>query len=194
LLYREDSIEGRLLDGEPLAVGTVIRWISAVLASPAFWSVRAEWPDLHQEAMMRVLESLRRGRFDPGRDFRAYVQAVARYTARETALKRRRVGPGSPDSAPDGLPLPGHPAPEDTLARRQLARLVMDHAGDDCRSLLRAYFYEQKSYAQIAEARGVPVGTIKSRLARCLKNTQRALARRSRLDRAWIDSRRDDGT
>ena len=45
---------------------------------------------------------------------------------------------------------------------------VLDRASDGCRTLLVAYFMEQRSYSEIAEEHGQPVGTVKSRLFRCL--------------------------
>ena len=79
--YRADSVEGRFLRGEPEAVGLVFRWISRVLTLPRFWALREEWADLHQEVLGRVTESLRENRFDDEKDFRTYVQGVARFTA-----------------------------------------------------------------------------------------------------------------
>src|SRR3990172_1697541 len=81
LPYSEKSAEHRLLENDPEMLGSVFRWISAVLASPRFWSLRSQWADLLQDSVARVIESLREGRFDPSRNFQAYVQGVARYTA-----------------------------------------------------------------------------------------------------------------
>jgi RNA polymerase sigma-70 factor (ECF subfamily) len=171
--YRDDSIEGRLLAGDETAVALVVRWVARALAAARFWSVRDEWIDLHQEAVARVIESLRRGRFDASQDLRTYVQAVARYTALEAIHRRRR----HPETALADGPLAGPAAgPDERAAARQIARLALDCATEDCRRLLRAYFYEQKNYAEIAAVLGVPVGTIKSRLARCLEKIRKALA------------------
>src|SRR5437867_3981086 len=43
--YTEGSLERRLLDDDAAALGRVIRWVSATLTSPRFWSLREEWPD-----------------------------------------------------------------------------------------------------------------------------------------------------
>lgn len=170
--YRDDSIEGRLLADDPEAVGTVLRWIAWILVSPSFWSLRQEWPDLHQEAMTRVIESLRDGRYDAAREFRTYVQAIARYTAlhalnsRLNRLASDAIDPATAAAAPLG---------ESAAIAHQFARLALAQASDECRELIRAYFFEQKGYAEIAAGTGVPVGTVKSRLARCLDGIHRAL-------------------
>ncbi|MCI0657541.1 MAG: hypothetical protein L0170_10790, partial [Acidobacteria bacterium] len=77
--YSEHSVARRLLENDPEALGLVIRWISTALASPRFWLLRHEWPDLVQEVLSRVVESLRRERFDDSRDLRVYVQGIARF-------------------------------------------------------------------------------------------------------------------
>lgn len=175
--YRADSVEGRLIAGDDAAVAQVVRWIAQVLASPRFWALRAEWLDLHQDAMARVLESLHRERFDPTQDFRTYVQAVARYTAFEAMTLRRRGAAAIGTDAAAAATVPDlRPWPEEKAASLQVARLALDRASTECRALIRAYFFEQRNYAEIAATLGVPVGTVKSRLARCLEKTQRMLA------------------
>ena len=59
-----------------------------------------------QEVLGRVIASLRAGRFDPERDFRTYVQGVARFTA-FTALSRR---PPEVPASEDGPELPDEAA------------------------------------------------------------------------------------
>lgn len=174
MTYRRDSLEARLVRDDPEAVGEVSRWIAEVVASPRFWLLRSEWPDLHQESLLRVLESLQRERFDPSRDFRAYVKGVARFTVRRArTLKLRFLRPN---------PHPGSPGPaaprtaEERVISSQLVRRAMETASEECRDLIRLYFLEEKGYAEIAQARGLPVGTVKSRLFRCLDRVQRLLA------------------
>ena len=172
MAYRDTSIEGRFLRGDLEALATVVRWIAAVVASPRFGSLRSEWLDLHQEIMGRVVESLRQERFDESQDFRAYVQAVARYTALQAMNSRHRK---------DAIPVLNEehlgraPGAEASVVSRHLARQVLEQASDGCRELLRAYFLDQRSYAEIAESLGVPVGTVKSRLVRCLEKAHRVL-------------------
>jgi RNA polymerase sigma factor (sigma-70 family) len=167
LRYGPESTAGRLLAGDRETVSEAVRWISRVLGSPSFWSLRRDWTDMVQEVLGRVLGSLKDGRFDPERDFRTYVQGVARFTA-FTALSRRT--PEVPVNE-DGPELPDEPAggsAEDRLTAEQLTRYVLDRASESCRGLLVAYFMEQRSYSEIAEETGQPVGTVKSRLFRCL--------------------------
>lgn len=177
MTYRDDSPEGRFLAGDLETVARVSRWIASVLAAPKFWTLRADWVDLHQEVLRRVLESLREERYDPAQDLRAYVLATARYTALQAIWSRRR-DPGAGLAAdPLGDPPATGTVPSDSrVASLQLARLALEGIGEQCRSLLRAYFYEGRSYAEIAASLGVPLGTVKSRLSRCLESAHRVLA------------------
>ena len=170
MTYTRGSIEGRFKASDPEAVGTVSRWIAMVVASSRFQSVRSDWVDLHQEVMARVLESLRRENFDASRDFRAYVQGIARNTALQALIGQRR-GTRPLDETPlvDARTESG----EDDLARRLLARRVLDCASEGCRELMKMYFFERRSYDEIATALGVPIGTIKSRMFRCLESARR---------------------
>lgn len=171
--YDPSTVEGRFLSGDRAAVAEVVRWIARVVASSSFWSLRSEWTDLHQEAMGRVLESLRQGRFDPSQEFRTYVQGVARFTALK-ALGRQVRGPVLPKDEDEVPELASPDRVEAEIETQQLARQVLDHATEDCRALMQAYFIEERSYAEIAESLAWPVGTVKSKLFRCLEAAHRA--------------------
>jgi RNA polymerase sigma factor (sigma-70 family) len=165
-----DRIEDRLLAGDSVAIGIVSRWIAPILTSSRFWSIRREWPDLHQDVMSRVVESLKQKRFDPQRDFRKYVQGIARNTARRTRARRVEV---PLDSIPERTAKSGTAQQAEA---RMFARSVLDGATPSCRELMRLYFLEQMDYDKIAEALGLPVGTVKSRLFRCLACARRESA------------------
>jgi RNA polymerase sigma factor (sigma-70 family) len=172
LAYHEHSTARRLLENEPQALSEVIHWISTTLTSPRFWSLREEWPDLVQEALARVVESLQEGRFDASRDFRVYVQGIVRHVSLQ-ALARLV----NSSRMPEGFPAPQrHPVdPEGAAISRQLVRRVLDLASEECRELMRLYFLETRSYEEIAGSCALPVGTIKSRLFRCLESAHEAL-------------------
>lgn len=170
----EPAIEQRLLQNDPEALALVIRWISTVVTWPRFWSLRREWPDLVQEALARVVESLREGRFDDRRDFHFYVQGIARHTAlRALEAAVHREGKEHRGSVETMGTDPGR-SPLEDLAGRQFLRKVMDHASEECRCLMRMYYLEEKSYEEIAAELDLPVGTVKSRLSRCLEGARKA--------------------
>ncbi len=170
--YSEHSVARRLLENDPEALGLVIRWISTALASPRFWLLRHEWPDLVQEVLSRVVESLRRERFDDSRDLRVYVQGIARFACLQALGKQlESAGRGIPAEAAET----GSPDPVRRLIDFQLVRRVLDLASEDCRELFRLYYFDAQSYEEIAASMEIPVGTVKSRLFRCLESAHQAL-------------------
>jgi RNA polymerase sigma-70 factor, ECF subfamily len=170
--YSKHSVARRLLENDSEALGLVIRWISTALASPRFWLLRREWPDLVQEVLARVLESLRRERFDDSRDLRVYVQGIARFACLQAIGKQlESAARGIPAEAADA----GSPDPVRRLIDIQLVRRVLDLASEDCRELFQLYYFDAQSYEEIAASMEIPVGTVKSRLFRCLESAHQAL-------------------
>jgi len=171
--YPDDSLENRLLHGEPEALGLVSRWIAGALAARRYWRLRTEWKDLAQEILTRVLDSLRRERYRHQGGFRAYVEGVCRFTALQ---RLAALVPTGDDPALDEIQGAGPESdPERTAMLRQLVRMALDGASDECRSLIRSYYLEERSYSDLATELGVPVGTVKSRLSRCLICVREAL-------------------
>jgi RNA polymerase sigma-70 factor, ECF subfamily len=183
--YDEQSIAGGFLAGDPGAHQRVLRWITRVLAAPRFRGLRDEGPDLQQEVLQGVLESLRNGRFNASRDLRTYVQSITHYIGRAALLRRIRSSQlRSSGAATDGIT----PAvAEDLTIDTQQVRDVMDRIPEPCRVLLTMFYYEQRTYAEIAGALNLPVGTVKSRLFRCVRKAAAQLSR----DRRPVRSRPD---
>lgn len=173
--YREDSDQERLLAGDPEVLGRVSRWVAEVITAPKYWMLRAEWQDLHQETLARTIDSLRQQRFDACRELRPYVQGIARHAASERLRAHLRMPLGD---APAG-PITRSDA-EKTVILTQLVRRVLDRASEECRELLLAYFVDQRTYAEIATEQEAPIGTIKSRLSRCLETAHRTVERMRR--------------
>lgn len=175
--YQSGSLEARLLSEDPAALDQVGRWVAEVITSTRFWDLREDWADLHQEILIRVIGSLRAEHFDPSKDLKAYAQAVARYTALRSLASRRRFflvgGRGRPE--------PREPrSAEDDAILGQLVRKALESLGDECRRMIMAYFLQERTYAELAVELGVPVGTVKSRLFRCLKRAHAILSGRGR--------------
>jgi RNA polymerase sigma factor (sigma-70 family) len=181
--YEENSVAKRFLRGDVEALGQVMRWISQSLTAPRFWSLRHEWPDLAQEVLSRVVESLVEERYDESRDLRLYVQGIARHAAFR-ALDRARASLQAAQSEPaDGV---SESDPERSAVDRQLVRRALDLASEECRQILKTYFFEGLDYAAIAAHMGIPEGTVKSRLFRCLQRISETMERSCSLE---VDAR-----
>jgi RNA polymerase sigma factor (sigma-70 family) len=173
VIYPAGSPARLLLDEDPDVLGRVVRWTSVILTSPRFWSLRPDWPDLTQEVLSRLVASLKEGRYDSSRDFHAYVSGIAVHTAQQalegSARRRDHVSTDETEIARDDGAAAG-----DEVAMRQAVRRILDEASEDCRALMRAYFLEEKDYEAIAADLGIPIGTVKSRLSRCLDCARRS--------------------
>jgi RNA polymerase sigma-70 factor, ECF subfamily len=176
--YLEGSIERRLLEDDPDALAQVARWVAVSLASPRFWSLRSVWPDLCQEVIARLVQSLKEARFDPSRDLRTYVQGIAGHVAIQATARRARENVTAVRVS--AVPDPG-PDPDRLTINRMIARRVLDQSTEDCRRLIHAYFFEDLSYEEIARSMNVPIGTVKSRLFRCMEAAYLFLEGRVRL-------------
>jgi RNA polymerase sigma factor (sigma-70 family) len=173
--YRDHDLARGVLEGDEEAVGLVIRWISQVLTWPRFWSLREERSDLVQETLARVIASLKNGQFDPSKDLHPYVQGIARHAALQAIeAAHRRRGRDGDDVEGTVWASTDQPLTE-SVAQHELVRRVLDEASEECSLLMRLYFLEGKGYEEIAAELVVPVGTVKSRLSRCLDAAQRSL-------------------
>lgn len=142
-------------DGDRLALATFIRRSQAEV-----WRLCRRLgdadsaDDLTQEVYVRAIRSLPRYRGDASA--RTWLLTIARNVCADavrTSRRRRRLAPGAPVDAPD-------PASVDAV-ERLIASLDSDRR--------TAFVLTQVlglSYAEAAEVCGVPVGTIRSRVAR----------------------------
>jgi len=123
--------------------------------------------DAAQEAMIGIVRGL--PRFDGRAQFSTWAYRIATNAALDE-LRRRKRRPALHVVTDDGVA----PEPVDPLADRQVTavtdRMAIDAALDELPEEFRAAVVLRDvadlDYAEIAEALGVPVGTVKSRIAR----------------------------
>jgi RNA polymerase sigma-70 factor (ECF subfamily) len=118
---------------------------------------RQDAEDAAQETFVRVLRNLHR--WDQARDFEPWLLAIAGNRCRTAlaARKRRPVAELAVELVPDGAP--------DRRAAEQLAEevhLALRHLRDEYRQAFVLFHEHELSYAQIAEAMDVPLGTVKT--------------------------------
>src|SRR5207244_1322142 len=134
---------------------------------------RQDAEDAAQETFVRVLKNLHR--WDPGRDFLPWLLAIAGNRCRTALAARRRRPVAEPtvelvaDDAPDQRPA-DHLAEEVHLA---LAELRPEYA-----QAFLLFHDQELSYAEIAEAMQVPLGTIKTWVHRARRELIDCLRRR----------------
>lgn len=114
--------------------------------------------DLVQDCLERALSrwALRR----PEGDLRAWLFAILRNLCLDAWRRDRRRG------AAVSAVEPAAPAAQDAALAAADALAALDHLPEEQKSLLLLVGVEDLSYAEAAEALGIPLGTAMSRLAR----------------------------
>ncbi|HKB07034.1 MAG TPA: sigma factor-like helix-turn-helix DNA-binding protein, partial [Candidatus Polarisedimenticolia bacterium] len=86
------------------------------------------------------------------------------------------------------LPADAADNPEAQAMDRQLARRILDLSSKECREMFRLHFFEARSHQEISAILDVPVGTVKSRLFRCLEAVHQEISRGVLRNRARVKS------
>jgi RNA polymerase sigma factor (sigma-70 family) len=130
--------------------------------------------ELMQETMMAVWSKA--AQYEPSRgNVSAWIFTIARNQRIDAYRKARRPGfdPLDPAFVPDDEP------PADTqFEERQEAerlRLAMTTLPEEQRELLKESFFNDRSHSAIAEALGLPLGTVKSRIRLAFAKLRTAL-------------------
>lgn len=134
-----------------------------------------------QEVFMEVVRSLPRFRGDS--NLTTFITRLARnrcisHLRKKTALKRGKEelgyvleeGRGEEDS-PRALAVEEGAGPEETLLAKGDARALvgaLEQLGPDCQQIIRLRYFHQQSYNEICALLELPLGTVCSRLKRCL--------------------------
>lgn len=141
----------------------VYGWILRIVRDPS----GAE--DVLAESFWRAFRG--RAQFDPARSFGAWMRRIATNAALDhlRALKRTRGW----QSTPDALAAPVGPDPETNEA----IALAFRRLPPDLQIVAALALLEEQPYADIADALGVPEGTVKSRVFRATRLLREELAR-----------------
>ncbi len=139
----------------------------------------ADADDAAQETFLRVFRGL--PSYDPGRPFGPWLRKIAWNCALSV---RRDAGAGVPTVPGGELPDPADPAgdPQEAASGTEERRRVADAMAAlpaELRAVLVLRAVEGLSYAEIAKAAGIPVGTVMSRLSRARGRLLAALGPRA---------------
>lgn len=168
----DDELVRRVREGESDAFAELVRRTrrDGYRLARRILRVHEEADDALQESYVKAFRAL--DRFEPGRAFAPWFLTIVARTAL-SALRQgnRRAAVSLDDPAPEGsVPLAerlADPA-EDPREREQrlLAERAFESLSDEHRAVLALRVGSDLSYAEIASALDVPVGTVMSRLAR----------------------------
>ncbi|MBX9789492.1 MAG: sigma-70 family RNA polymerase sigma factor [Pirellulales bacterium] len=134
---------------------------------------RQDAEDVAQEAFLRVFRNLHT--WDPGRDFRPWLLAIAGNRCRShLALRRRRPATTNlVEELPD-------PADDDRAVHHlnEEVGLALSTIRDEYRRAFLLFHAQELSYAQISDALDCPVGTVKTWIHRARRELARRLQSR----------------
>lgn len=126
----------------------------------------AEAADAAQEALIKAFRKLRTYRFEA--PFRTWLLQITRNACRDRHRKRQAVAEGARRYA--RLHQPEAPtSPEEALRAREVAERVhraLAEVDPLFREVVILFDLRGQSYQEVADICGIPVGTVKSRLAR----------------------------
>jgi RNA polymerase sigma-70 factor (ECF subfamily) len=134
---------------------------------------RQDAEDAAQETFVRVLRNLHR--WDPERAFEPWLLAIAGNRCRTAISTRRRrpAGEGLIEQIPDNTPDEQSAASLSEEVHRALASVRPEY-----RQAFVLFHEQELSYAEIAEAMEVPLGTIKTWVHRARRELVEELRRR----------------
>lgn len=160
---REDwyAVLRRLMEGDRLALVKLSRLLNSFLARWNAYDFRDEWDDLIQEVVMAAVVAVREGKLrDP-----AAVVGWLRTTARFKFMDRLR----SHLRCPEGESLPWEDEVEgiDTAseapdpALREDMKRALERLPEKVRTAVLGVYIHGKTYDEVAEESGVPLGSLK---------------------------------
>jgi RNA polymerase sigma-70 factor, ECF subfamily len=137
---------------------------------------REDAEDAAQETFIRVLRSL--ARWDEARDFEPWLLAIAGNRCR-TALANRRRKPAA-DNLDDVPPVAAESDRNSHLAEE--VQRALEQVRDEYRQAFVLFHEHEKSYGEIAEMMGVPLGTIKTWVHRARRDLMDQLKQRGAVE------------
>jgi RNA polymerase sigma factor (sigma-70 family) len=172
----DETLVARARDGDADAYGELVTRYRD-LAFRVAWVVApgGEAEDAVQEAFVKAWFAL--ARFRQGAPFRPWLCRIVANEARNRARSaRRRDALALREAA--AAPRTEAPAPDDTALAREDAELLvaaMNRLKPDDRIVVAYRWLFELSEAEMADALGVPPGTVKSRLSRAMTRLRDAV-------------------
>ena len=131
--------------------------------------------DVAQETFVRVHGAV--GRFDPAgaATLGAWISTIARRLCTDRARYRRRRPTVALDVVPLGDGAPGADAQVERAQATRALRRAIGELPEEQRAVVALQLWDELDYEEIAAVERVPVGTVRSRLARAKEALKRAL-------------------
>ncbi len=170
----EEVLLSRVAGGDRAAMKALYeRYSDAVYRFAKVWLADPfEAADVMHETMLDVWRTA--GRFAGRSSVKSWIFAIARNKAVDRNRKSARVSPGEPDpETPDE-----GPEPSEVFALAQSAarvRVCIETLSPAHRAVIQMAFFDDLTYAEIAEIENCPVGTVKTRVMHAKQHLLRCL-------------------
>jgi RNA polymerase sigma-70 factor (ECF subfamily) len=150
-----------LLAGDRLAFLKLNRLITGCLTQLRAYDHRDEWDDLRQEVLIAVVQSARAGRLRDAQRFVAYVRIITRnkfFDRLGTASRRKE------EKTVEWNEAIASQVEQATDGRLGEVWFAVGRLSDQEQLVLQGIYREGKTYQQVANDSGIPLGTVKRRL------------------------------
>lgn len=179
-IQEDSNLVGRCLAGEEGAFGLLLKKYKRPVFSLVYRMVRQreEAEELTSEAFFKAFRAL--PGFDPAQPFSSWIFKIASNLSIDW-LRKRKLETSSLDDEDSAWEVQDErPTAEDALEKKQTMQVVEEAIGrlaPDYRAVVLLRHQEERSYEEIADILGVPLGTVKIRLFRAREELKKRLGR-----------------
>jgi RNA polymerase sigma-70 factor (ECF subfamily) len=179
-IQEDSNLVGRCLAGEEGAYGLLLKKYKRPVFSLVCRMVRQreEAEELASEAFFKAFRAL--ASYDPEQPFSSWIFKIASNLSIDW-LRKRKLETSSLDEEDSVWEVPDErPTAEDVLEKKQTMQVVEEAIGKlapDYRVVVLLRHQEERSYEEIADILGLPLGTVKIRLFRAREELKKRLGR-----------------
>jgi len=159
----------QLVEGDRVAFLQFNRLVTGFLAQLRAYDFRDEWDDLRQEVLISVVSNARAGRLRDPKAFVGYVKIITRNKFMDRLKRQLR------HSEKEALPWDDETARAAAVSEGRAEDASSDvwsevrALPEDQQRILEGLYVEGKTYPEVSDDTGIPLGTLKRRLRASLE-------------------------
>jgi RNA polymerase sigma-70 factor (ECF subfamily) len=169
------AVVARLAAGDRAAFVELNRLVTSVLVRLRAYDFREEWDDLRQEVVLAVVANAQAGRLRDPQAFVGYVRIVTRNKFVDRLKQHLRLREGEALPWDEEAARIASPPVSDAGEARDLWAAVRALPDDEQR-ILHGLYRQGRTYQEVADDTGIPLGTLKRRLRSALDTLRERLA------------------
>jgi RNA polymerase sigma-70 factor (ECF subfamily) len=167
----------RMLEGEPAACLQISRLLTGFLVGWRAYDFRDAWPDLVQEVVLALITAGREGKIRNREASLGYIRTVAHHKFVDHLRRHLRRSedqnlPWGDTTRDEGFEARTGAAPEDLLDLKR----AMQKLPERSRDIVFGVYGQGKTYEQVAQESGTPLGSLKRYLRDGLAELRKQLA------------------